>query len=914
MSYLIRFLILVLFFLFTSCSNFDNGDKVKIGFSQCISDHEWRQSMNQSMKLQASLHPEVDLTIYESHRDLEKQKGAIERMVGDGTDIIIVSPMEQDKMERSIAKAYEKGIPVILIDRKIESQNFTAYIGADNLEVGRNAGKYIASQNNGKANIIEIRGRDNSSSVMERSLGFNQIVRQEANLNLLGSISEGDLGLPRKEFSSFLDSLQNEKIDYVFASNDALAYQAWSIAKEKGLENSIKFIGVDGLNGPNGGIQLVQDGILEATILYPTGGNEVIELALNILQHKKVAKNNILTTTVIDKFNADIMKNQIDKIHQQQDEIEVQLAAIEKQEELYYAQNSVLKITMGLLAIILSLAIYSVYSIFIIRKKNRQLVINNKKITVQRNQIQKIAEEIKRTNETKLNFFTGVSHEFKTPLTLIMSSVESLSEIINEKGIKWMRSEFELINSNAQRLLRLINQLLDFRKIENNGTQLRVSKTNLYTFIKCAFNDFRQEAKRRNIEFDLECDDQELEIYIDRDQMDKVLHNLLSNAFKFTPDNGAIKLSIENTEDKELVRIRIKDTGMGIPKSDLKNVFNAFYQGSNNQLSGSGIGLHLCKRFVELHKGTILIESSHGTEVKVTLKKGCSHFNKNQIVEERDLVDTNIKDFESAYLDDSYLLVEPQENTEKHTILCIEDNKDLALFLKNKLMHDYDFHISDGTYALDISFDIIPDMILCDVNLPTQSGFEICEVLKNDLRTSHIPIVMLTALSDKASYIKGLQSGVDLFITKPFSYSVLSNSIKSLMYNREKLRYYYINDLYRVKQHRPDDLDHRFLNKLNSIIHENLEDTDFSIEKLAGQMNLSRVQLYRKVKAILGISVIDYVNKSKLKKGKHLLETSDLNVAEIAYRCGFSSSNYFARTFKSKYGQTPMDFRNSVVS
>ncbi len=906
--------IILLGLLLTSCSSVDNENKIKIGFSQCISDHEWRRSMNRSIKLQASLHPEIDLVIHEADRDLEKQKEHIEKMLDDGTDVIIVSPIEQSGMEPVIAKAYEKGIPVILIDRKIASEKFSAYIGADNLEVGRNAGKYIASTEKGAVNIIEIRGRDNSSSVMERSIGFNQIVNQESRLNLLGTVNETNEGVPKQVFSSYLEAIKRSEIDYVYASNDALALQAWQIAKEKGLEKSIKFIGVDGLNGPDGGIQLVQDGILDATILYPTGGNEVIELAIKLLKKERIPKNNILTTTVIDKLNADIMKNQIDKINDQQNEIEIQLAAINEQEELYYAQNNMLKLTMGLLAIILSLMVYSIYSVFTIRKKNRQLVITNKKITVQRNQIQKIAEEVKRSNEAKLNFFTGVSHEFKTPLTLIMSSVESLRDIAQKKGYRLM-TEIELIYNNSNRLLRLINQLLDFRKMENRRLKLKASKTNVYTFIRRMFNDFEQEAKKRSISFNLECENKQTALYLDRDLMDKVFYNLLSNAFKFTPDNGKITIIIDTTKTTDEVSIHFRDTGIGIPKSEIKRVFQAFYQGSNNQKSSSGIGLHLSKNFVELHGGTITLASFQGTEVKVTLKKGSSHLPEDAIVIEKDIVDTGIVDFESEYVDDSYLVQKKEEHEEKYTVLCVEDNKDLSLFLHNKLMHDYDMHLSDGTNALEIAFDIIPDVVICDINLPDQNGFELCEILKNDLRTSHIPIIILTALSDQDSYVKGLASGTDLFITKPFSYTILLHSIKSLMFNREKLRFYYLNNLHKIAQNASaDDLEHRFINKLNTIIKENFDNSDFSIEVLADQMNISRVQLYRKVKAIMGVSVIDYVNNIKLEKSRFLLENTDLSISEVAYSSGFASSNYFSRTFKNKYGITPMGCRNATIS
>ncbi|MGB3144779.1 MAG: helix-turn-helix domain-containing protein, partial [Maribacter sp.] len=703
------------------------------------------------------------------------------------------------------------------------------------------------------------------------------------------------------------------KVDYVFAHNDRMAVGAWEVARELGLENEISFIGVDGLAGNNGGIQAVKDGILKATILYPTGGDEAIKLALKILSNESIPKNNILSTTIINELNADIMNNQFEKINEQQTQMEEQLAAIKKQEELYYSQNNLLKITMGLLAIILSLAVYSVYSIFAIRKKNRQLVLTNEKVTVQRNQIEKIAKEVKVSNEAKLNFFTGLSHEFKTPITLILSSIEAISDIAKEKGSK-IRNEVELIHNNSNRLLRLINQLLDFRKIEDRNFNLKASKTNLYSFSKIVFKDFEREAKKSNIDFRLTSNNESLDVFIDRNLMDKVYFNLLSNAFKFTPDNGKIGIHIEDEESKNIVSIRFKDSGIGIPSNEMDGVFQAFFKGSNNRKNSSGIGLHLSKEFVEMHKGTIQVKSLHGTEFIISLYKGQAHFDETEIISEQDLVDSNIIDFSSDHLmDDNYLIQAPSKNKEKYSVLIIEDNKDLSQFLKNKLQLEYDIHLSDGTDAIEKAFETVPDIILCDINLPDKDGFEICEILKKDLRTSHIPTIILTALGNKESYIKGLQSGADLYLTKPFSYSILVQSIKSLLYNREKLRYYYTSNIHKIEELNSfGSIEQKFIHQLNSLINENLGNSDYSVENLAENLTISRVQLYRKVKAMMGISISDYIGNIRLEKAKTMLETSSLTVAEIAYSNGFSSPNYFSTAFKNKYGTSPAAFRKSV--
>ncbi|TRW99937.1 substrate-binding domain-containing protein, partial [Flavobacterium gawalongense] len=311
-------LILLLSFIaiLISCNSSENDrKKIAIGFSQSVGDDIWRTSMNHAMEVEASLHPEISLKIYNANRKAKKQIDDIERMIKDKTSIIIVSPFESDSIVPVIEKAKANGIPVIIVDRKANTPNYTAFLGADNIEVGRLAGKHIVSISNGHANVIEINGDLNTSPGLERSLGFKQIVKQYPGIKVF-TIDSDDFGHPKTNYIKLLDSLPN--IGYVYAFNDMIAYNAWKIAKNKGLEKKIKFIGVDGLNGPFGGIQLVKDGVLEATVLYPTGGSEAIKLALRIANKEIVPKNNKLNTILIDSLNADIMSNQFDKITIQQ--------------------------------------------------------------------------------------------------------------------------------------------------------------------------------------------------------------------------------------------------------------------------------------------------------------------------------------------------------------------------------------------------------------------------------------------------------------------------------------------------------------------------------------------------------------------------------------------------------------------
>lgn len=897
-----------IFLIIVACGTNDGDNKITIGFSQCIGEDQWRKEMNHSMQVSASLYPEIDLTIKIADRNIETQIAQIEEMIKKPMDIIIISPLESQAITPVVEKAYLKGIPVILIDRKIESQKYTAYLGADNIEVGRIAGNFLVSSSKGDVNVVEIKAEFTSSPGVERSLGFRQIIDQFPKVNLIKSLDVENFGLPALKFEEVLDSFPS--INYVFAFNDVIALQAWEIAKRKGVEKQIKFIGVDGLDGPDGGIQSVKNGILTATILYPTGGSEAIKLAMRIAKGEiNISKNNKLNTTLINSLNAEIMSNQFKKIDEQQSNIEEQQKIIKGQEEEFTTQNSLINLLVLLLIIVLSLTIIVFYSLANISKKKKELELNNQKITIQRNQIQKIANEVKISNEAKFNFFTGLSHEFKTPITLILSSIESMSENEKIKEAK-LTNEVELLYSNSLRLLRLINQLLDFRKMEDRKFILRASNTNLYAFSNKIMKDFKRIAQKRNIEFNLTTNNENLELLLDRNLMDKVYFNILSNAFKFTPNNGNISIDIIDDFDTNFTKIHFKDSGIGIPSDEINKLFKPFFQASNNKKYSSGIGLHLAKEFVKLHRGSIEAKSKYGAEFTITMYKGNAHISEDEIIKEEDIVDSTTINYIADYESDDFNIEKRNTHKERFSVLIIEDNPDLVSFLEGKLSLEYEIHASDGTDGVEQAFELIPDIIICDINLPDKDGFEISELLKKDLRTSHIPIIILTVLNDKESYMKGLQAGVDLYLTKPFSLAILKQSIKGMLYNRAKLRYYFVNNLDKInKKTGFENKDQEFIVRINSIIEENIEEDGFNVESLAGLLFISRVQLYRKMKAILGVSINDYIQDFKLQHAKNLLNNTSFNISEIAYKSGFSSPGYFSTVFKNKYGISPKEFR-----
>lgn len=895
-------------FILNSCKlSEEEKSTVDIGFSQCIDNDIWRKSMDHEMRIEASLHSEINLKIYNANRKAKKQIRDIESMIEDKMDVIIISPFESDSIVPVIEKAKSKGISVIIVDRKVNTSNYDAYIGADNTEVGRIAGRNIISSSKGNANVLEIKSEATTTPGTERSLGFRQILKQYPGIKLTNIVTD-NYGRPKDDYSKILENTNH--IDYVFAFNDVIAYNAWKIAKEKGLDKKIKFVGVDGLNGPNGGIQLVKDGILQATVLYPTGGSEAIKLALKLANSEIVPKNNKLNTILIDTLNADIMSNQFDKISMQQSDIEEQQNVIINQLKQYSTQHNLLKIVLFLSSLLFGLTIYSIYSRILVSRKKKELELMFEQIISQRNEIEKYADKLKKSNIDRLNLLTGLSHEFKTPLTLILSSIESLGDELKNKGVSVNR-EINLMYNNSRRLLRLINQLLDYRKSEEKKFKLRASITNIFDFSKNIIDDFDKEAKKKNINFTLTTNNPELEIYIDQNLMDKVYFNLLSNAFKFTPENGKISIVINEDRPNNVVKIIFKDSGIGIPEKELKKVFNVFFQGSNNYKISSGIGLHLSKNFIDLHNGTIDVNSKNGTEFIISLPLGKSHLDEKTIIRNQVL---NLV-HESDYLDLDFDVInnsEPNKSEDKYSILYIEDNKDLLDFVSYKFSSEYAIYSSDGTDAVEKALELVPDIIVCDLNLPNKNGFQICKILKKDLRTSHIPILILTASDEQDSYLKALESGADIFLTKPFNLKVLSQSIKGLLFNREKLRFYYSNNISSVQSDSFGMSEQVFLQKMNEFIETNLDNSSYTIDNLATNLNISRIQLYRKVKAILGIGVNDHINNIRLEKSKEMLKKGNKTISEIAYAVGFSTPNYFSTSFKNKFGISPKDYKTDT--
>jgi DNA-binding response OmpR family regulator len=524
----------------------------------------------------------------------------------------------------------------------------------------------------------------------------------------------------------------------------------------------------------------------------------------------------------------------------------------------------------------------------------------------------------KEATDAKFTFFTHISHEFRTPLTLILGPLEDM--LSSPKLHFTLKSNLDLVHRNAIRLLRLINQLMDFRKIEEKKMTPVTTENNIVAFVTEIAKNFSEIARKKAITFNIIHKVRDLPVWFDVNMLDKVLLNLLSNAFKFTGEHGLINISVE--EDAGMAVIKVQDTGIGMSPDEIEHAFDLFYQGHMGTFKGTGLGLSLSKELINLHHGTIDIRSEKwkGTTFTVRLPIKPRQQQENGASDEGQLQAHSYEDA-NIYMTDLEPMVSeavPADGAQReNSILLIEDNDDLRAFLKRRLGQKY--QIEDAMNAatgLSLAYNTIPDLIISDIVLPDNDGLYLTETLKQDIRTSHIPIILLTAKGSMEDQIKGIKLKADAFIVKPFNLEYLEEAIKNLLNNRSILREHYTSELPMETRSSPSTkMDRKFINEFTAIVETNLSNENFAVEHICREIGISRVQLYRKVKAIIGYNVNDYILTIRLQKAKYLLRNeTELSIAEVAYKVGFSSAAYFSTVMKSKVGVTPTEYRNSGTS
>ena len=891
--------ILLLTILCCSCSQLEK-EKYVIGFSQCMTDDIWRQNMISEMKIEANQYDNLILLIEDAAYDSDLQSSQIEKLIEMGVDVLIISPNESAPITPSAEKAYRAGIPLIIIDRNIESEMYTTYIGADNYAIGRIVADYVTKLLDGNGNILEIMGAEESSPARERHQGFMEYISEKPEIEV-----ESIDGKWRFDSTyTKVSRMDINRYDLVFGHNDMMALGARQAISENNEEKLLflKFVGIDASVGEGAGLEAVANEKLTASFLYPTGGDVAIKIAMKILQGEPVQKRYTLNTGIIDQSNARTLLLQSEKILDYQrkiDYIQEKLSIISLR---YNTQKTLQLVNMLIMILFLVILVVTFISYLYVKRTNNKLSLKNSFIEQQREELAKANKHIEEITAQKLQFFTNVSHEVKTPLTLIITSVDSLMhyDFSVEQG-----NELKIIRKNSSRLLRVINQILDFRKVENAKMAMNVQSVEIVTFTAEVKSYFDNLAQTKSITYTFHSDILEQQIFMDTDMIEKALVNLISNAFKFNKKGGIVEVKLQDRNDRIL--LSVCDTGTGISEEDQQYIFSRFFRGKEKHVSGTGIGLNLTREFILLHDGEIYFESEYGKGscFSFELLKGVEHFNAIKISTTNDtdpsgLIEISLQESEEAF-----------GKCYEGNLLVVEDDPDLRYYLQKELEKNFVvMTASNGKEALVILEREEIYIVLSDVLMPGMNGFELCACIKSNVQYSHIAVVLLTALSDEKQQMYGLSIGADDYIQKPFNISYVRMKIIRLLESRRKLRDIFIQQF---RQTVPlamvvETADDLFIKRLLNLMEKHYDNPDFNVEKASKELGLSRVHLFRKLSAITGETPTNFLKSFRLRKSIELLQAKKFNISEISYACGFSSPAYFTKCFRDTFGKTPRAF------
>ena len=743
MKYGFRILSLLLILTLVSCGKKER--QYTIGVSQCSMDI-WRNKLIKEFKTSEYFHENVHLEFAYTHDNDKEQIEQIDSYINKGVDLLIVSPNQLGTITPVIEKAYDRGIPVILFDRKINSQKYTAFIGGDNYLIGKNMGAFISSKLNGRGRVMEICGLKGSSPAQDRHDGFSDELRKYPEIEIVAvKWADWNEAGGRRVMFELMREHPEGKIDFIFVQNDRMAKGACD-ARESAAGSrykDVRITGVDGLSGKGNGIDMVRQGRLTATYIYPTEGDQVVNLALDILQNRPYQRDNHLISSIVTKENAEILDMQANDMARQADYLDT----LHSKADNYLRQlnNQSIGLALTLLVIVLLITVLVL---------GYRMAVSHARMNRER----------ARMKDAQINFFTNVSHQIRTPLTLISDPIR---HIVERGHLK--ESDFGVLEStdrNARQLMLLVNHILDFKDAKFDASGQRIDNTD--------------------------------------------------------------RISDEN-----------------VPK-------------------------------------VISAASAPGAVIAPANRNGDG--------------DSNLD-----------------------TILVVDDNADIRNYVRSILQDDYRvIDAPDGSQGLQMAREEMPDLIVSDIMMPVMDGLEMCRSIKADMATSHIPVVMLTAKSHEEQMAEGFKAGADSYLTKPFSSKVLLARIENIMLTKRRLQAFYAEQSVRgnaeiavsaAQVEKVITRDEIFVSRLHDIISAQMGDSDLSVEGIGAEIGLGRVQLYRKVKSLTGLTPVELIRKMRLARGRKLLESTDKNVSEIAYEVGFSSPGYFTKCFHDEYGITPGDLK-----
>lgn len=888
--------------------------KWRIGVSQCSSD-DWRDKMNGEIDREMLFHEDAEVEIRSADDNCRRQIDDLRYFADNGFDIIIVSPNEADSLTPVIKEIYDRGIPVIIFDRNIYGDSYTARIGADDVGLGRAAARFALSETGHEPKALEIYGLKGSTPAEDRHSGFaDEFSRGGGRLAAIG-YGKWNMDDAVRAVDSLLDI--NSDIDVIYCHNDRMAIGAAEVARRHGLDD-VKIVGIDA--APEIGIKAVADGVIDATFLYPTEGHKLIQTALAILRGEPYERDEIIpAASAVDSSNADILLLQSASLAEETAKMELLKSQVDDywtkhsaQTTLFYALIAILVLVSGVLFLLLR-------TFWQHRRHQVVLMEQNKLLELERDKQKELNEQLNAATQSKLAFFTNVSHDLRTPLTLIAEPVEQMTRAGNltEQQHTLMR----IADKNVRILRRLINQILDFRKYENGRLTLTLEEVDVRSLVDEWVEAFRPLARKRDIKLTVECSGEvPPSMALDVEKMERVVFNIVSNAFKYTPDNGAI--TVRAGMDGGSLVIEVADTGKGIPVDDIDKIFDRFYQVDKVRPQGSGIGLSLAKAFVELHGGRISVSSVPGEGSEFRVEIPVTH------VASEGAESARVASGQPDEIDAELGSIEPTDadaDDGKPLLLVIDDNADMRLLVASLMKDEYRIATAaDGRQGLKAAARYVPDLIICDVMMPVMDGLECCRQLKSEISTSHIPVLLLTACAMDEQRVEGYDSGADGYLSKPFNEAVLKSRCRSLVANRKR-----IHDLWSgadtavpaeaaPRKNAPSgsggaDIDNDFYSRFIDVFQRRMGEAELSVDTLAAEMGLGRSQLYRKIKALTNYSPVELMRSLRLRQARSLLTSTDKTISEIAYEVGFSSPAYFTKCYKDAYGETPTELRDRLA-
>ena len=866
--------------------------------------------MNEELKREVALYQaDAEVLIRSVKDDTPKQIADIEWFIEQKVDVLVVSPNESEACTPIIEKAYQQGIPVILVDRKIATESYTAYVGANNYQIGKEAGLYAIGVLKGKGNIAEVRGTKGSTSDAERHKGFVDALKNAPEVQIVaetwGNFLQADAKTQMQQIFQ-----EHPHIDLVFAMNDPMAAGTHEAAMQ--FNGKIPFIiGVDALQQV--GIQNIENSVQDASFIYPTGGEKVIELAMKILHKQPFERENILNTTVVDKSNVRILQLQTEQIAEKQTKIE----DINNQlsESLIQHTNQRMLLYLSITAIVL-ITVFLLMAIRAYRAKSK----TNSELKRQKEQLEIVSKQLEEATQAKLLFFTNISHEFKTPLSLILGPVQTL--LAHNSLPKEEQDLLFLIKKNSNRLLHLISEVIEFRSYENGKMQMYFTKGNLKRFLTELNSFFSDRIKQKKLNFQFLAEDTSFEMAFDKEKVEKIYFNLLSNALKFTPQGGSITVSLEK-EDLPLTPskggvavLRVFNSGSYIPKDKQSEVFEHFYK-INPDSEGSGIGLALVQALVASHNGTISVESTEGEGTTFVIRLP---FTQEQVsvkaVYDSNYIETHLDLLPSLPAPTEKLKLPTASPTasEKPTVLIVEDNEDMRQFIRYILSDDYNLiEAENGEEGFEVAKKHLPDVVISDVMMPKTDGFDLCQLIKTNVATNHIPVILLTAYALDEQKQVGFESGADAYIAKPFNIKLLKTRVRKLIENRKKIRESFSNFLLNeTKQETLGKVEQQFITDFTHYVENSIANPEMNIDEIADALGLSRSNLYRKIKSLTDYSPNELIRTIRVKYAKQLLNSKAKSISEVAYEVGFSSPSYFAKCFKDFYNESPTEYLERI--